>query len=49
MIEVWMISKEILVTNKSKNVIREILNFGEMNGDLNGVRYVIITVLNKIN
>ena len=44
-----MISKEILVTNKSKNVIREILNFGEMNGDLNGVRYVIITVLNKIN
>ena len=45
----------ILITNKSTNVIRKILNFGEINVDLNGVRHITVillkqnTRLNKMN
>ena len=45
-----MIRKEIfiiLITIRSTNVIRKILNFREMNVELNAVRYLTVTVLKQ--
>ena len=45
-----MIRKEIfiiLIKNKSIKFIHKILNFGEMNVELNAVRYITVTVLKQ--